>query len=93
MSGSFDIMFLFPKNINFTLMRLLFYSMQYLIKTLSIEELLQLLVENFKLVFKVLIVLTMSNFVDDLLTSFQIGGLATSMELILKSVFDFTLQV
>lgn len=71
----------------------LFNTIEKFVEALSIEKFLQLLVENFKLWFEILVVVSMSDPVYQLLASFQITWLSAPVEFILQPMFDLRFQV
>ena len=63
------------------------------VKALSVEKFFQILVERFKTLFEILVVVSIPDPVDQLLASFQITWLCAPVEFILQPVFDLRFQI
>ena len=83
-------MFLMPKSINLPPKpsSTPLDSIQQLIEALSIEELLQLLVKYFELLFKVSIIVAVPDSIDEFLASLEITGLGAPVQLVLQAMLD-----
>lgn len=68
-------------------------AIEKLVEALRIEEFLKLLVEDLELVLEVLVVVTMTDAVDEFLAGLQVTRLGASVKLVLESVLDVLLQV
>lgn len=92
-----DSRFIVPEGVdllaNGAIVYALFDAVQDLVEALRVEELLELLVEDFELVAEILIVVTIADAIDQLLARLQVARLSTSMKLILQSMLDLQLEV